>query len=680
MLPTKLRSAAIGLLALAVLGAGVLTPHARAQGAKGKKTDKERFQGTWEVVSGQRGGEQLPEEITKAVTLTFEGDKVTFKLGDMVKEGTFKLDPTKKPRAIDVTFDDKTGEGIYAFDGKQLKLCVPEPGQGRPSEFKSEAGSQTHLVVLRRAGAGDKKEEKKGDAPAKTTTDVPAKGQTGGKKGDEQALFQGTWRVLSAEKGGEKLPTELLKDVKLVVTGDKIKLTILGEEKEGTFKIDPTKKPKAIDLMAEGKTIKGIYMLSKDTLIVAASEPDQERPKEFEGGAGTQAIRIVFKREQAEKKKDTAPPKTKTGKATLDGSWTVASAVFGGEKLPDEITKTIKVTMAKGKVSMEMMGETKEGTYKADMKKKPATLDVAIDGKEMHGIFTLEGDTLKVCMAEASEGRPSEYKSEAGTQTILMTLKRAAAAPGEGKKGDDEASLREEVQRLRAQLDRTREELEVAERRLAAAREGDGATAGQRRASANNLKQIALAMHNYHDTYKRLPANAIYSKDGKALLSWRVAILPFIEENALYQEFKLDEPWDSEHNKKLLAKMPKIYAPVAGNAPADSTFYQVFTGPDTIFAGMKGSSFARITDGASNTILAAEAGTAVPWTKPDDMPFDAKKDLPKLGGLFRAGFHVAMADGSVRFIRRDFDPQTLRLAIMPNDGQVVDLDKLTAPE
>lgn len=686
MLPTKLRGAAVGLLALAVLGAGTLTPAARAQDGKGKKTDQKRFQGAWEVVSGMRHGEQLPEEITKVISLTFQGEKVTFRLGDIMKEGTFKLDPSKKPAAIDLSLDDKTAEGIYAFDGKQLKLCVGEPGGARPTEFKSEAAAQTSLIVLRPAGAGDqprpeKKQEKKADAPAQSTAGDAGK-TTGGKKGDEHAQFQGTWKVVSAEKGGEKLPEEILKDVQLVVSGDKIKLTILGEEKEGTFKIDPTKKPKTIDLTAEGKTIKGIYKLSKDSLIVSASEPDQERPKEFEAGAGSQTIRIVFKRAQAEKKPGGDAPKgktkTKTGKAKLDGSWTVVAAVFGGENLPDEIVKTIKVTMADGKVTMEMMGETKEGTYKADLSKTPATLDVAMDGKQMRGICLLKGDTLKVCMADGGEGRPSEFKSEAGSQTVLMTMKRAPGAGGEAK-GEDEASLREEVQRLRAQLERTREELEAAERRLAAARQDPPGVAAQRQTSANNLKQIALAMHNYHDTHNAFPANAIYGKDGKALLSWRVAILPYIEENALYNEFKLDEPWDSAHNKKLLAKMPKIYAPVAGgNVAADATFYQVFTGPGTIFEGKKGLRLLEITDGTSNTFLAAEAGEAVPWTKPDDLPFDPQKDLPKLGGLFKAGFHVAMADGSVRFIRRDFDPQALRLAITRNDGQVIDLNSLTA--
>src|SRR5207253_5271036 len=100
-----------------------------------------------------------------------------------------------------------------------------------------------------------------------------------------------------------------------------------------------------------------------------------------------------------------------------------------------------------------------------------------------------------------------------------------------------------------------------------------------RQKSANNLKQLGLAMHNYNNTYNHLPAVAIKDTKGKALLSWRVAILPFVEEEKLYKEFHLDEPWDSAHNKKLLGKMPKLFAPVMGKTKQPhSTYYQVFTG------------------------------------------------------------------------------------------------------
>jgi len=186
--------------------------------------------------------------------------------------------------------------------------------------------------------------------------------------------------------------------------------------------------------------------------------------------------------------------------------------------------------------------------------------------------------------------------------------------------------------------------------------------------SANYLKQIGLAMHGYHDERKSLPAAAIYDKDGKALLSWRVAILPYLldeEDRALYKEFKLDEPWDSDHNKKLLAKMPRVFASPTAKGKQNKTYYQVITGPNTVFAGNKGMKLAQIANGTSNTILAVEAGAAVPWTKPADVVYDAKKPLPKLGGVSKAGFHILLCDGSVRQLRPDFDAQTFRDSITP---------------
>src|SRR5262249_9824867 len=113
------------------------------------------------------------------------------------------------------------------------------------------------------------------------------------------------------------------------------------------------------------------------------------------------------------------------------------------------------------------------------------------------------------------------------------------------------------------------------------------ALAKARRQSINNLKEIALGMHNYHDTFGFFPASAIYSKAGKPLLSWRVALLPFLNQDNLYKQFHLDEPWDSEHNKKLLDKMPDIFR-VPGQKDKNGTFYQVFVGEGTMFEQLKG--------------------------------------------------------------------------------------------
>jgi hypothetical protein len=202
--------------------------------------------------------------------------------------------------------------------------------------------------------------------------------------------------------------------------------------------------------------------------------------------------------------------------------------------------------------------------------------------------------------------------------------------------------------------------------------------AAARAQSANNLKQLGLAMHNYAATYGTLPPAAVYSKEGKPLLSWRVQLLPFIEQDDLYKEFHLDEAWDSPHNKKLLAKMPRVFAAPTDekSVKAHETFYQVFVGKGTVFEGKKGMRLQDITDGTSNTLLVVEAGKAVPWTKPEDIPYDAAKPVPKLGGSgFEGVFTAGFCDGSVRFLPRTIKEKTLRALITRNGGEVVDFNE-----
>jgi hypothetical protein len=195
--------------------------------------------------------------------------------------------------------------------------------------------------------------------------------------------------------------------------------------------------------------------------------------------------------------------------------------------------------------------------------------------------------------------------------------------------------------------------------------------------SVNNLKQMALAMHNYASANgDAFPPAAITDKDGKPLLSWRVAILPYVEQNNLYQKFRLDEPWDSEHNKKLLDGMPRIYAvpPEDGkeaNEKETKTHYRVFHGPGSIFEGTKGIRFADITDGTSNTILIVEAEDAVPWTKPEELPFDPKKDPPKIGLKGAEKVSAAFADGSVHTMNKKIDKDVLKALITRNGGETV---------
>jgi hypothetical protein len=200
----------------------------------------------------------------------------------------------------------------------------------------------------------------------------------------------------------------------------------------------------------------------------------------------------------------------------------------------------------------------------------------------------------------------------------------------------------------------------------------------RRAQSANNMKQIALAIFNYESTYGHFPPAYIADqKTGKPLLSWRVAILPFIEEDALYKQFNLDEPWDSEHNKKLLAQMPPIYRHPASTAKPGMTNYVTLRGKDTAFPGKEGIRIADITDGTSNTIMLVEASDskAVPWTKPDDLEYDEKKPAAGLGGLFPGGFNAAFCDGSIHFVQSTIDAETLRLLFNIHDGRVLDSSK-----
>jgi prepilin-type processing-associated H-X9-DG protein len=200
-------------------------------------------------------------------------------------------------------------------------------------------------------------------------------------------------------------------------------------------------------------------------------------------------------------------------------------------------------------------------------------------------------------------------------------------------------------------------------------------TKKQLKTAVNNLKQIALAFHNYHDANGFLPIDKV-GKDGKALLSWRVEILPYVEELTLYNQFKMDEAWDSENNKKLIEKMPKLYSPIRVKAKEGETFYQVFTGEDALFGPKKKPTMVGITDGTSNTGMVFEAGEPVIWTKPADLPFDKKKPLPKLGGLFDGECHVAFCDGHVSLLKKDRDEEQLKFLIMPSDGMIIDLKKL----
>jgi prepilin-type processing-associated H-X9-DG protein len=193
--------------------------------------------------------------------------------------------------------------------------------------------------------------------------------------------------------------------------------------------------------------------------------------------------------------------------------------------------------------------------------------------------------------------------------------------------------------------------------------------AANRMRSSNNLKQIGLALHNYHDTVGHFPPAAILDENGKPLLSWRVAILPYIEQQNIVGAFKLDEPWDSKHNKELLKQMPKVYAIPHKTAKPGMTHYRGFVGNGAFWDWNQGRTLGSITDGTSNSWMLVEAEEGVPWTKPDDLEFDPLKELPKMGNFFKGGFNALMADGSVRFYYTL--PKSVKAMITVAGGEII---------
>ncbi len=195
--------------------------------------------------------------------------------------------------------------------------------------------------------------------------------------------------------------------------------------------------------------------------------------------------------------------------------------------------------------------------------------------------------------------------------------------------------------------------------------------AARRMQSSNNLKQIGLAFHNFHDAYKSLPAAAGLDNDGKPMLSWRVALLPFLDQAALYQEFRLDEPWDSEHNKALLERMPEVFRHPSRATQPGYTVYQVPLSDESLLRQTEASGFRDVTDGLSNTILAVEtsAEAAVPWTAPQDYQID--QDDPGAKLFTNGTTQILLGDGSVKTISQSIAAEILNALYTRSGGEAI---------
>ena len=187
----------------------------------------------------------------------------------------------------------------------------------------------------------------------------------------------------------------------------------------------------------------------------------------------------------------------------------------------------------------------------------------------------------------------------------------------------------------------------------------------------SNLKQIAIALHNYHDKYDSLPPAYTVDSNGKPLHSWRTLILPYLEQTALYNSIDLSKPWSDPVNAEAFKTTPQIYRCPSADLPPNYTGYLGVAGENGSFHPTNPRARSEITDGLSNTLMVIEVPQekAVPWMSPQDadehliLSISEKDTLAHTGG-----YQAAIGDGSVRFLSINLDLSTLR-AIISISGQ-----------
>lgn len=202
-------------------------------------------------------------------------------------------------------------------------------------------------------------------------------------------------------------------------------------------------------------------------------------------------------------------------------------------------------------------------------------------------------------------------------------------------------------------------------------------TAARKAQSTNNLKQIVLALHNYESANKKFPPAFSVDKNGKPLHSWRTLILPYLEQDAIYRQLKLDEPWDSEHNQRFLKGTQLSVYTTPGAPPGTKTRYQTIRKEGTVFPGAQASSIAQIPDGTSNTLAVVEtsADRAVDWFKPDDFVPDATDPVAGLKGNWPNQFLAAFADGSVQALSDSIPAELFFRLAESADGKVIGFEE-----
>jgi prepilin-type processing-associated H-X9-DG protein len=346
----------------------------------------------------------------------------------------------------------------------------------------------------------------------------------------------------------------------------------------------------------------------------------------------------------------------------------------------------IRLILAPSETQRRVMEET-AGDFPAELGGGPVT--PLTRGMRWMGLSLRFQPELEMRMVvEARDGEAAKELQGLWRKFRDSMVKSMKEETGHGQAdavGGLEARLRDAIQQFATmdmEVQGTRLELQNAQGLMQSV--AAPAVIGAREASSrvqcvNNLKQIGLALHNYHHVNKKFPGAYSADGSGKPLLSWRVHVLPYLGEEALYKEFHLSEPWDSPHNRELISRMPLTYQCPGSlsSAKEGKTVYLAPRGPRTILSGGEGTSLLTIRDGTSNTAMVIEAGdeNAVIWTKPDDWEAGEEGDPRFPASGHAGGSNMLFGDGAVRFIKRTIDPKVLRALLTKDGGEVISADQ-----
>jgi RNA polymerase sigma factor (sigma-70 family) len=442
LLNKLLRTTALVLaLAFAALGGGAgVYQTAAGQGEAARKgsadggakpnqqTPTERelklLEGTWEMITVASDGKKQNTPAGRTTQLTFRGEAFTLERdGKVIAKGTLKVDPSKKPHPLDLTFSEgdmagKTTLAIYEIQGDELQEGFAITGNERPTGFTTEKGNNRLVFTYRRV--------KPGEAARK-----------------ELKQLEGTWEQVNSVVDGEA--EEFAEGVRnrVIIRGDSYTWESAGQlTSRGTLRVDPGKKPKAIDLTVgegpdKGETYHGIYETSGDELRICSVPPGEARPTKFASRQGSGRSLSTFRRVKTGNARDEA---IRQELKRLEGTWEIVSVVGDGKE--QDFGRPIRITIRGDRFTAERFGTPSgktligKGPLKVDPSKKPKTIDFVTTegpgkGTKALMLYEFNGDELRLCETTPDDTRkdllrPTTFSAGPGSGRAITTLRRTA--------------------------------------------------------------------------------------------------------------------------------------------------------------------------------------------------------------------------------------------------------------